>query len=132
MAVYGRAELKRLVENITSLIDNIEILFPEPQAQISLVRQDVKEISDRVSLGLIEEAAELVDGRLKKAAKEVLTGHQYLNVGIRGQAHNGDAYNGDWSGNAVGKYHTYDGVEVGIGGKALNGNKYGGKDFWDE
>ena len=62
----------------------------------------------------------------------MLTGHRYLNVEVRGQAHNGDAYGRDWEGNMTGRNHKYDGIKVEMGAKALNGNKYGGKDFWDE
>lgn len=69
---------------------------------------------------------------LQTAAQEVLTGHQYLNVVIRGQAQTGDAYSGDWSGSAIGASHLYNSIEVEKGGKALIGNKYGGKGFWDD
>lgn len=73
-----------------------------------------------------------MDSRFKKAAREVLAGYQYLNVGVSGQAQTGDAYSSDWKGSAIGAFHTYDGVEVEKGGKALIGNKYVGKDFWDD
>lgn len=132
LKIHRRSELKRLIESITSLIDNIETLFPAPQTQITLIQQDAAEISDKETLRLIEEAAEAVDSKLKRAAQDVVSGHQYVKVGIRGTVHNGDAYSDDWKGNAIGRNHTYDGVEVEAGGKALNGNKYGGKDFWDE
>lgn len=130
-ALYRRSELKELIESITLLVDNIEKLFPAPQAQIALVRQEAAEIGDKASLRLVEEAAKAVDGVLRKTVQEVLAGHQYLNVGVRGQAQTGDAYSSDWKGDAIGASHTYDGVEVEKDGKALIGNKYGGKDFWD-
>jgi hypothetical protein len=130
-ALYHRSELKDLLERIVSLIDNIEKLFPAPQAQITLVRQEAAEIGDKKSIELVENAAKGVDSLLQTAAQEVLTGHQYLNVVIRGQAHAGDAYSGDWERGGIGASHKYNSVEVDKGGKALIGNKYGGKDFWD-
>ena len=130
-AIYHRAEFRHLIDNITSLIDNIEKLFPEPQARITLARQEVAEFGNKESVELVENAAKGVDSMLQTAAQEVLTGHQYLNVVIRGQAQTGDAYSSDWK-VVVNGPHKYDGVEVEKGGKGLIGNKYGGKDFWDD
>jgi hypothetical protein len=48
-ALYHRSELKELIENITSLIDNIEDLFPAPQSQLALVKQETAEIQDKQS-----------------------------------------------------------------------------------
>jgi hypothetical protein len=79
---------------------------------------------------LIESAAQDVDDLLQAAAKEALTGHQYLNIVIKGKAQTGDAFSSDWAGETRGASHKYDGVEVDKDGKALIGNKYGGKDFW--
>jgi hypothetical protein len=131
-ALYHRSELKELIENITSLIDNIEDLFPAPQLQLALVKQETAEIQDKQALGLVERAAQDVDSLLQAAAKEALTGHQYLNVVIKGKAQTGDAFSSDWKGEARGASHKYDGVQVDKDGKALIGNKYGGKDFWDD
>jgi hypothetical protein len=131
-ALYHRSELKELIENITSLIDNIEDLFPTPQLQLALVKQETAEIQDKQALKLVERAAQDVDSLLQAAAKEDLTGHQYLNVVIKGKAQTGDAFSSDWKGKARGASHKYDGVEVDKDGKALIGNKYGGKDFWDD
>jgi hypothetical protein len=49
-ALYHRSEFKDLLEQIVSLIDNIENLFPAPEAQIALVRQEAAEVGDRASL----------------------------------------------------------------------------------
>jgi succinate dehydrogenase/fumarate reductase-like Fe-S protein len=130
-ALYHRAELKELVSNITMLIDNLEKLFPAPQ-MLALARQETANISNKQELQLVQNAAQDVDDLLCAAAKESLTGHQYLGVTIKGKAQTGDAYSGDWKGEVVGVSHTYDGVEVQKDGKALVGNKYGGKDFWDD
>ncbi|KFY22013.1 hypothetical protein V491_02907 [Pseudogymnoascus sp. VKM F-3775] len=130
-ALYHRSTLKDLLGQMVSLIDEIEKLFPAPQSQTTLVQREAAEIGDKQSLELIEDAATDVDNLLQKTAGEVIAGHQYSNIGIKGQALAGDAYSSDWSGGAIGASHKYDSVEVKEGGKALIGNKYGGKDFWD-
>ena len=131
-ALYRRSELKSLIESLSSLIDNIEKIFPAPQAQITLARQEAAELHDRQAIELVESAAEGVDRILHNATKEALSGHQYLNVLVKGKAQTGDAFNSDWHGKTGGASHMYDGVVVDNDGKALIGNKYGGKDFWDD
>ncbi|KAI4136594.1 MAG: hypothetical protein LQ341_005538 [Variospora aurantia] len=129
-ALYRKSEFKNLIEGISSLIDNIEKIFPAPQAQVTLVRQEATELHDQEALELVQSAAEGVDSLLQNAAKEALSGHRYLNVSVKGKALTGNAVSSDWHGKAVVTSHTYDGVVV--DGKALIGNKYGGKDFWDD
>jgi hypothetical protein len=130
-ALYHRSTLKDLLEQIVSLLDELERLFPAPQSQTTLVQQEAAEIGDRQSLELIADAATGVDSLLQITVKEVIAGHQYSNIQIKGQVHTGDAYSSDWSGGAIVASHKYDGINVEEGGKALVGNKYGGKDFWD-
>ena len=131
-ALYRRSEFKSLIEGISSLIDNIEKIFPAPQAQVTLARQEAAQFHDQRALELVESAAEGIDSLLQSATREVLNGHRYLNVLIKGKAQTGDAFSSDWHGKAVGAFHTYDGVIVDDKGKALVGNRYGGKDFWDD
>ena len=130
-ALYHRSNLKELIADITSLINNIENLFPAAQAQLELVKQETAEIQDKEALGVVENAAQDIDSLLQAAAKEALAGHQYLKVMIKGRAQTGDAISGDWKGEARGASHKYDGMVVDKDGKALIGNKFGGKDFWD-
>lgn len=56
-ALYHRSDLKGLIADITSLMNNIENLFPAPQAQLALVQQETAEIQDkeaiRAGIGLI-------------------------------------------------------------------------------
>ena len=75
-----------------------------------------------------------MDKLLHAAAKEVRTGHRYLNVVAAGQAkvHNGEAFGSNWKGSAIGSSHLYDGVRAEGNAKVLNGNKYGGKDFFED
>ncbi|KAI4225786.1 MAG: hypothetical protein L6R40_008347 [Gallowayella cf. fulva] len=131
-ALYRKSEFKNLIGGISSLIDNIEKIFPAPQAQVTLVKQEATELHDRGALELVQSAAEGVGSLLQNAVKEALSGHRYLNVLVKGKAQAGDAVSSDWHGKAVGASHVYDGVVVDNDGKALIGNKYGGKDFWDD
>jgi tetratricopeptide (TPR) repeat protein len=66
-----------------------------PTTQNTLVRQESGEIRDRKSLELVENAAKGVDSLPQIAAQDVLTGNQYLNIKIRGQAHASDAFSSD-------------------------------------
>lgn len=63
-ALYRRSEFKNLIESLSSLIDNIERIFPAPQAQTTLVRQEAAELHDRHALELVESAAEGVNSLL--------------------------------------------------------------------
>lgn len=130
-ALYYRSEFKDLIEGIILLIDNIERLFFAPQTQATLVRRELAKIGNKDSIKLIEIAAEGVDSLLQTAVQEVLTGHQYSNITVRGEAHTGDTYSSDWRWGVIGGFHKYDGVVVENGGKAFIGKQHGGKGFWD-
>ena len=71
-----------------------------------------------------------MDSLLETAIQGALTGHQYSNIAIRGQAQTGNMYSSDWEGGPIGAFHKYDNIQVEVGGKGLIMNKYGGKDFW--
>jgi hypothetical protein len=131
-ALCHRSQLRDLVSGIVSLLDNIEKMFPAPAAQLAHVKQTTAEIQDRETLEHVESVACNVDSRLLVAAKETLTGHQYLNVVIKGKAQTGDMFGSDLKGEVKGTSHNFDGLVVDGTGKALIGNKYGGKDFWDD
>jgi hypothetical protein len=133
-ALYHRSQLKDLVNGITFLVDSIEKIFPAPEKELVLVKQETAAIQDRQALKLVESAAYGVDDLLRAAAKDALAGHQYLNVTIKGKAkaHAGDSFSSDWRGRSQGASHRYDSVLVDENAKIFMGNKYGGKDFWDE
>lgn len=130
-AIYHRAEFRQLIDDITMLIENIERLLPAPRAQITLATQEVAELSNIGPIEWVKKTAKGVDSLLETTAKEVLTGHQYLNVVIKGKAHVGNAYGSGWKGNANGASHKYDGILVDETGKASLGDIHEGKDFWD-
>ncbi|KAK7398066.1 hypothetical protein QQX98_012574 [Neonectria punicea] len=129
-ALYRRSELKELVASITTFIDSLETAFPAPQSQFALAREEISQINDEKSLQLLAGAALSVDAGLRTAIKEV-TGHQYSNVGVHGEAQLGDAFSSDWTRRAIGPSHGYRFVSVDKGGRALLGNMYGGTGFWD-
>jgi hypothetical protein len=132
-AVYHGSELTRLIENVSSLIENLEKLFPlpvPPQTKLGgRYVQYAKEASE--VLNDPEPLQGVGNLPLLQTAKPALAGHSYIHVEVRGQAHNGDTFSDDWRGNVVGHSHAYEGVLVEKGAKVLNGNKYGGRDFWD-
>ncbi|KAI9831154.1 MAG: hypothetical protein M1819_005242 [Sarea resinae] len=133
-ALYHRTQLKDLVANIIRLIDHLEYLFPGGTSESELVRQEIAQLAegqDKQTLALVEDASQDVDSLLQKTIRDARTGHQYSNIQVRGQAHNGDSFSDGWAGNATGGFHIYDGIVVETGSRALNGNKYRGKDFWD-
>ena len=115
-ALYHKSTLKDLLEQIILLTDEIENLFPAPQAQTTLVQQEAAEIGNKQSLKLIGNTATDVDSLLQKTVKEIIAGHEYSNIRIKGQAYTGDTYSSDWSGGAIGASNRYDGVEVEEGG----------------
>ncbi|CAI4214764.1 unnamed protein product [Parascedosporium putredinis] len=84
-ALYHRSQLKELVSNITTIIDNMEKLFPAPETQLALVKQEIEQIRDRWALELVETATQ-----------------GYLNVEVEGEAQLGDYFANDWKGEAVG------------------------------
>lgn len=130
-ALYNKTQLEDLIENIIVLFDQVERIFPAPETRRALLRQEVAEIQDREALKLLESAAQNIDSLLQDAAKEVLTGHQYLNTSVKGKAHLGDNISSDWKGKARGTSHKYDGVEVAPNAQAHMGNNLGGGDFWN-
>lgn len=131
-ALYHRSQLKDLVNEITSLLDSIEKIFPAPENVSALVKQEAGAICDSQELELIESAAPGVDDVLLDAAKEVFTGHRYVKVTAKGKVHTGDSYSNDWRGTGQGASHVYEQVFVDEKGKAQVGNRYGEKDFWDD
>ena len=89
---YHRSELKELIADITSLIDNIKTLFPAPQSQVALIKKETAQAHDEQSLKLIESTVEGVESMLQAAAKEALTGHQYLNAVVKGKTQIGNTF----------------------------------------
>jgi len=106
-ALYHRSELKKLIAAIASLIDNLDALFPAPQSQIALAKEETAQIHDKKSLKLIETAAQDVDGPLQTAAKEALTGHQYSNVNFENKRQAGDLLLNDWTEKTIGAFYKY-------------------------
>lgn len=90
------------------------------------------EIQAKQALKLVDTSTLNVDSLLLAAAKEAITGHQYLNVVIKGKAQTGDAFRNNWKGETKGASQIYGGVIVDGTGKALVGNKFSGTDSRDD
>ena len=84
-ALYHRSALKGLLEQTVLLLDEIERLVPAPQARTTLVQQEAGAIGDKKALKLVEDATMGVDSLLQNTVKEVIAGHQYSNIGIKGR-----------------------------------------------
>ncbi|KAI1733503.1 small s protein [Xylaria scruposa] len=130
-AIYQRVEFQELITNITSLIENLENLFPAPKSQL-------KKSEERIQNGsglLLESPSESLgvtscNVDYRNQAAPVLPGHYYTDLAVDGKAQIGDSFSDNWGGTR-GVSHRYDGVQVCRNGKALIGNKFGGKGFWD-
>ncbi len=131
-ALYNGREFQRLSEDVARLTANLEALFPAPLRQTELISDDIAQLKGSQQLQLLATAARDVDENLAKAAdgQARLGGHLYVDVKVRGMAHNGDAFGNDWQHGSIGESHTYNGVVVDEGGKALNGNQYGQEGLW--
>lgn len=127
-ALYGRSEFMDLIQGVTSLVGNLESLFPASGCQRT-AHVEAMTFGDERALLSIQAAAQGVDPLLQEAMTEAL-GHRYSNINIHGKAQAGDAFGSNWTRTATKGSHVYDGIEVGKEGKALIGNQYGGKDFW--
>lgn len=127
-ALYDRSEFADLIQGVTSLVGNLESLFPASQCQRA-AQDEAMDLGGEQALLSIQSAAQGVDPLLQEATAEAL-GHRYSNIKIQGKAQVGDAFSSNWKGTATKRSHVYDGIEVGKDGKALIGNQYGGKDFW--
>ncbi|KIJ42848.1 hypothetical protein M422DRAFT_170682, partial [Sphaerobolus stellatus SS14] len=132
--LYHGSEFKRLIENITMLIDNLEDIFPSRARQNELVQQEVEQVQSRQEQELLRNATKDVDGLLHRVTDKVLTGHLFLNVTVRnqGRALNGDTVGNGWEGPLIGRGNVYDGVIIEDNARVHNGNQYGGKSFWDD
>ena len=86
-SISRRPFLNKWKFNFGDLGDRIwtSAFSPAHQAQTTLVRQQAIAVNDKRSLELIENTAKGVDSLLQTAIQEVFTGHQYLNVVVRGQ-----------------------------------------------
>jgi uncharacterized small protein (DUF1192 family) len=81
-ALYHRSTLKGLLEQIAHLSTRSRNYSPHlrPKPRLSNKKQQ----RYKQSLELIEDAATGVDNLLQKTVKEVISGHQYSNIGIKG------------------------------------------------
>lgn len=98
----------------------------------TLVEQQIARIANRQELEPIAGAARNVDSAFHAAAKGAFTGHQYLDVVVKGMAETGDTFSSDWKRGTPGPSPVYNGAEVDKAGKALIGNQYSGKGFWED
>lgn len=142
-AIHSRAALDRLLGQVTTLVGQLESVFPgaafEAQRR-ALVREAVVDmqppelrlLADAVAEGGVDQ---VLRQEAARAQAEARAGHQYRNIdidsGIAGTVMGGNYVAPDFRGTAVqGPSHSYDGVRI-KGEKGLivmGGDNYGGQD----
>lgn len=136
--IHYRASLKDLIDDIASLLDNLDRLFPVPPTRrTELIQQEVAEVETTESPALAT-AAKGVDDALHEAAVRLsCQGHRYKDVVIEagedGCVLDGDAYSDNYThGGGPTTSHLYDSVKITGTNRlrVLNGNSYGGGDFF--
>jgi Prion-inhibition and propagation len=128
-ALYHRTALRELLADINRLIDVVEKLFPAPEARLNLARQEISEIPNQQSVGLLLSAMQDSDPALLQAAKDPSPGHSYWNITTEGEGMSlaGDEFADGWTQGAIGKDHTFNGITTRGKGISLLGNRYGGE-----
>ncbi|KAK5687328.1 hypothetical protein LTS10_001466 [Elasticomyces elasticus] len=147
-ALHDEKKLRRLVEDLTSLITDLVELFPASHsaqqalasidAAVLMSPSDVAENSrDQVLAreGLLRENTSVVDPLLAGAVAEVATVDRrhaliYALTVEDARMHNGDFVSEGAS--VVGYGHDYHGVLASGRSRVLNGNRYGGKSVLDD
>jgi Prion-inhibition and propagation len=98
-ALYHGEEFMKLVENITKLLDGLERLFPAPNRQQNLIREEVAiAASEEQDLHVLDSISRGVDPLLQSTARaeidERRAGHVYKNVVTveKGKVLNGNSW----------------------------------------
>lgn len=134
-AIHDQKTLKQLIDDMTTLLDGLELLFPVPSTlRDQLVAEETRQIQGQGEIKALSMASEAVDQDIHKALATRIVGHEYKSVHVQGASSvmNGNITTDSYVGNgASGTSHVYDGVEIsGSGVKVLNGDQFGGKGFF--
>ncbi|KAM5354169.1 hypothetical protein ACJ41O_000819 [Fusarium nematophilum] len=135
-AIHDRKTLKQLIDDMTALLDGLELLFPIPsKMRDELVAEETRQVQGQEESKALATASEGLDQVIHEALATRVVGHQYKNVraeGDGGSMMNGNIVTDGYQGKgASGSSHVYDGVEIsGSGVRVLNGDQFGGKGFF--
>jgi len=141
-ALYDGKNFDRLVEQLTSFVDDLEKILPVKAAR-QLVEMEIEEVDNTADLTAVSDAAAGIDTVLAEAAKEKATGiavKNYAgNIGTREEArvrvgNEADANVLDGGGAVIADQTTNTADTVDAGGKSRVhiGNKYGGRGIFDD
>lgn len=141
-AVQHSTALRTLIDDISVLVNDLEVLFPAPQSHVeALASEEVAQVqSSEAEVRALAIASEQLDAVMHKAAStaaERFGGHRFRDVEISDVAavQNGDAYYAGFDPGAGkemprGALHSFEGVRIKGNGrtKVLNGDRFGGAD----
>ncbi|RFU30782.1 hypothetical protein B7463_g5551, partial [Scytalidium lignicola] len=135
-AIHHGAAAKTLIEDISGLVNNLGILFPAPNAEKQLAKEEVATVKERTEIQALESASRGLDSTLHEALSEV-SGHKFDNIDIEGgkdaMVVNGNVISADYTGVfGLGVLHSFENIKIkGADGlRVLNGDKYGGVDLF--
>ncbi|KAI1451362.1 hypothetical protein F4805DRAFT_104644 [Annulohypoxylon moriforme] len=142
-AIYSREHAMQLIEDITSLIDLLQQLFPMPEKEMSLAVEEVKQLSSAIAdqqstLRYLQLSVQGIDENFKKAVDSLEThGHRYEDQSAEENARvqNGHTFTQAWGRSPgsvpVGPSMTFAYQKAAGSSRVRNGDVYVEKDdFW--
>ncbi|KAI0377887.1 hypothetical protein F5Y04DRAFT_171205 [Hypomontagnella monticulosa] len=141
--LYSREHAMQLIADITSLIDLLQQLFPMPEKELALAREEVRQLSSAVAdqqstMRNLQQAVEGIDGDFKKAIESLAArGHRYEDQLAEDDAriHNGNTFTKAWEEASAplptGPAMTFGYIRAGGSSRVRNGDVYVDRDdFW--
>ncbi|KAL3600003.1 hypothetical protein FPOAC2_04232 [Fusarium poae] len=139
-AIYDNKKMARMIEDIFTLMNDLEEVFPAtPQATTRLVEMEIEEVSDAQELKMIQDVAKgldpVLEGSSKGKLEKVIANNSAGRINGTSAVNIGHTYvkesflqskgSRDTSTNHVGEINGGKHTRVNVG------NTYGGKGFWD-
>lgn len=140
--LYSREHAMQLISDITSLIDLLQQIYPMPDKEQELAREEVRQLTSAIAdqgstMRHLQQLVQGIDDDMKKAIESVQRqGHQYGDVSTEENARiqNGHTFTRAWEGTSslpVGPSMTFTHMRASGFSRARNGDVYVEKDdFW--
>ncbi|KIW47713.1 uncharacterized protein PV06_00379 [Exophiala oligosperma] len=135
-ALYEEKNFRRLIEDVTALVDALVDLFPASRdRQRQLSAQEAEELKEEHRLDALEEAAEGVDPLLQDSVQQAIasqSGHAFSgNMAMENaRVRYGDEHAAGATGTGAG--HRYDRNTAQGSSRVHYGNQFGGKSVLDD
>ncbi|KAJ9144658.1 hypothetical protein NKR23_g5789 [Pleurostoma richardsiae] len=133
-SIHDNHAFRKLLDDISMLLGQLEILFPSPSSSEALAREEISQMGGQREVRALAAASEGLDDVLHRQASQA-TGHQYRDIQVEagGDATvaQGNVFAAGWTGGAVvGASHSYVGITIKAAGglRLVNGDRYGGVD----